>query len=253
MMKRTSLWAIVLGDLVRLHRSIQLQFLQQYWLGHRLGLLDIEWFALNKNRDHSLESCLRLYPRTVFWTLLLTMMASYSISSKGFLPTVVDLMVIWDKFAHSSPFSFTGASNVYIHSCHHQFDHFQCALIHGPNISGSYAILLFTALDFTSITSHIHNWVLFLLWLHLFILFGVISPLFSSSILGIYLPGQFIFQFPIFLPFHIVHGALKARKLKWFAIPFSSGPHFVRTLHHECLHSYMKEWIPKCGLTWHGS
>ena len=36
----------------------------------------------------------------------------------------------------------------------------------GPNIPGSYAILLFTASDLTSITSHIHNWVLFLLWLH---------------------------------------------------------------------------------------
>ena len=36
--------------------------------------------------------------------------------------------------------------------------------------------------DFTSITSHIHNWVLFLLWLHLSILSGVISPLISSSI-----------------------------------------------------------------------
>ena len=41
-------------------------------------------------------------------------------------------------------------------------------LIHGPNIPGSYAILLFTAL--------------FLLWLNLFILSGAISPLFSSSI-----------------------------------------------------------------------
>ena len=25
----------------------------------------------------------------------------------------------------------------------------------------------------------------------------------------------------------------KARILKWFATPFSSGPHFVRTLHHD--------------------
>ena len=33
--------------------------------------------------------------------------------------------------------------------------------------------------------------------------------------------------------FHTVHGVLKARMLTWFAIPFSSGPHFVRTLHHE--------------------
>ena len=66
------------------------------------------------------------------------------------------------------------------------FDHFQFALIHRPNIPGSYAILLFRALDFTVITSHIHNWVLFLLWLHLFILSEVISPLISSSILGTY-------------------------------------------------------------------
>ena len=50
----------------------------------------------------------------------------------------------------------------------------------------------------TSITSHIHNWVLLLLWLCPFILSGVISPLTSSSILGIYPSGEFIFQCPIF-------------------------------------------------------
>ena len=85
----------------------------------------------------------------------------------------------------------------------------------------------------TSITSHIHSWVLFLLWLRLFILSVIISPLFSSSTLGTYWPGEFIFQCPIFLPFHTVHGVLKARILKWFAIPFSSGSYFVRTLHHD--------------------
>ena len=53
------------------------------------------------------------------------------------------------------------------------FDHFQFALIHGPDIPGSYAILLFTALDLASITSHSLNPVLFLLWLHPFILPGV--------------------------------------------------------------------------------
>ena len=79
--------------------------------------------------------------------------------------------------------------------------YFQFALIHGPDIPGSYAILLFTASDFASITSHIHNWVLFLLWLHLFILSGVVSPLFSSSILGTYQPGEFIFQCHIFFAF----------------------------------------------------
>ena len=109
------------------------------------------------------------------------------------------------------------------------FDHFQFALIHGPNIPDSYATLLFTVSDLASITSHIHNWASFLLWLHLFILSGVIFLLFSSNILGTYWPGEFIFQCHIFLPFHTVHGVLKARMLKWFAIPFSSGPRFVRT------------------------
>ena len=112
-------------------------------------------------------------------------------------------------------------------SCHLLFDHFQFALIHGPNIPGSYATLFFTASDLTSITSHIHNWVLFSLWLHLFILSGVISPLISSSILGTYWSGEFIFQCPIFLPFHTVHGVFKARIVKWFAIPFSSTPCFI--------------------------
>ena len=77
----------------------------------------------------------------------------------------------------------------------------QFTLIHGPNVPGTYAILLFTALDLASINSNIHNWGLFLLWLHLFILSGVISPLISSSISGTYRPGEFIFQCPIFLAY----------------------------------------------------
>ena len=44
--------------------------------------------------------------------------------------------------------------------------------------------------DLASITSHIHYWVLFLLWLHPFILSAVISPLMSSSILGTYRTGE---------------------------------------------------------------
>ena len=80
---------------------------------------------------------------------------------------------------------------------------FNLPLIHGPNIPGSYAILLFTTSDFTSITSHIQNWVWFLLWLCLFILSGLISPLISSSMLGTYQAGEFIFQCPIFLPSHM--------------------------------------------------
>ena len=96
-------------------------------------------------------------------------------------------------------------------------------MFHGPNIPGSYAILLITALDFSSFTSHIHNWALFLLWLCLFIPSGVICALLSGSILVTFQPQKFIFQFHIFLPFHTAHGILNSRILKLFAIPFSRG------------------------------
>ena len=209
--------------------------------GIDLDYCDIEWFALEMKRDHSvtfkIASKYRISDFFVDYD-------RYSIYSKGFLPTVVDIMFTCIKFTHSSPFYFTDSYIVNIYSCHLLFDHFQFALIHGPNIPGSYTILLFIASDLSSITSLIHNWELFLLWLCLFNLSGVISPLISSSILGTYRCGEFIFQFPIFLPFHTIHAALKARILKWFAIPFSSGPHFVRTLHHD--QSILD------GPTWHG-
>ena len=48
-----------------------------------------------------------------------------------------------------------------------------------------------------------------------------------------------------FCRFMLFMGVLKARILKWFAIPFSSGPHFVRPLHHDL--SVLG------GPTWHDS
>ena len=57
-------------------------------------------------------------------------------------------------------------------------------------------------------------------------------------------PGKFIFQCHIFLPFHIVHGVLKARMLKWFAISLSSGPWFVRPFHHD-----PSIWVTLHGMT----
>ena len=90
----------------------------------------------------------------------------------------------------------------------------------------AYPILFFMASNFTSITSHIHNWLLFLLWLCLFIISEVISPgaYWAPSIL------RSSYFSHTFLPFHTVHGVLKARILKWFTIPFSSGPRLVTTL-----------------------
>ena len=64
-----------------------------------------------------------------------------------------------------------------------------------------------------------------------------ISPHFS------YQPGEFIFQCHIFFPFHTAHGVLKARRLKWFAIPFSSGSCFIRTLHHDHLGWPCTTWL----------
>ena len=46
-------WVLVVEVLVGLHRIVQLQILQHYWLGHRLGYCDIKWFALETNSDHS--------------------------------------------------------------------------------------------------------------------------------------------------------------------------------------------------------
>ena len=82
---------LVLKDLVGLHRTVQLQLLQRYWLGLGLDYCDIEWFALETNRDHSVifEIASRYCISDSFVDH-----DGYSISSKGFLPAVVDIMVI---------------------------------------------------------------------------------------------------------------------------------------------------------------
>ena len=145
------------------------------------------------------------------------------------MPTGVDIMVIWINFTHSSPFEFADSWSVDVQSCHLLFDHFQFALIHGANIQVpiQYCPLQHLSLFPSPVISTIGCCFALALSLHFS---GVISPLFSSSTLGTYWPGEFIFQCLIFLPFHRF---LKARILKWFAIPFSSGPRFVRTLHRD--------------------
>ena len=61
-----------------------------HW-GIDLDYCDIEWFALETNRDHSviseIASKYSISNSSVDYD-------GYSISSKGFLPTVVDIMVI---------------------------------------------------------------------------------------------------------------------------------------------------------------
>ena len=59
--------------------------------GIDLDYHDIEWFALETNRDHSvifeIASKYCISDSSVDYN-------GYSISSKGFLPTVIDIMVI---------------------------------------------------------------------------------------------------------------------------------------------------------------
>ena len=82
---------LVINGFVGLHRTVQLQLLQHYWLGHRLGLLCV-LNGLPWKRTEIILSFLRLHPSTAFQTLVDC--DGYSISPKGFLPTVVDIMVI---------------------------------------------------------------------------------------------------------------------------------------------------------------
>ena len=82
---------LVLEGLAGHHRTIQLKLIQHYWLGHRLDYCDTEWFTLEMNRDHSV-----VFDITSKYCILDSSIDydSYSISSKGFLPTLVDIMVI---------------------------------------------------------------------------------------------------------------------------------------------------------------
>ena len=82
---------LVLKGLVGLHRTVQLQLLQHYWLGHNLDYCDIEWFALETNRDHSV-----IFEIASKYCILDSVVDhdGDSISSNGLLPKVVDVMVI---------------------------------------------------------------------------------------------------------------------------------------------------------------
>ena len=59
--------------------------------GIDLDYRDIEWFALETNRDHSVVS--EIASKYCISDSLVDY-DGYSIASKGFLPTVVDIMVI---------------------------------------------------------------------------------------------------------------------------------------------------------------
>ena len=82
---------LILEGFIGLHRTVQLQLLHHYWSGHYLDYHDIEWFALEMNRDHSV-----VFETACKYCISYSYVDcdGYSISSKGFLPTVVDITVI---------------------------------------------------------------------------------------------------------------------------------------------------------------
>ena len=75
---------LVLKGLVGLHRTVQFQLLSVTGQGIDLDYSDIEWFALEMNRNHSV--IFELAPK---YCILNTFVDNegYSISSKGFFPT----------------------------------------------------------------------------------------------------------------------------------------------------------------------
>ena len=93
-MKKTSFLVLILEGLVGLHKTIQLQLLQHYSSEHRLRLLWY-WMVCLENKQRSLCR----FETASKYCILDSFVDSegYSVSSKGFLPRVVDIMVICVK------------------------------------------------------------------------------------------------------------------------------------------------------------
>ena len=90
-----------LEGLVGHHRTFNFSFFGICGWGIDLDSSDIEWVALEMNQDHSV--IFEIAPKYCISDSFVDY-EGYSISCKGFLPTVVDTMVIWIKFTHSCPF-----------------------------------------------------------------------------------------------------------------------------------------------------
>ena len=91
MVKRTSFWVLVLDGPVGLHRTLQFSFFGISGWGIELDYCDVEWFSLETNQDHSV--IFEIAPKDCILDSFIDY-KGYSISSKGFLPTVVDTIVI---------------------------------------------------------------------------------------------------------------------------------------------------------------
>ena len=68
--------------------------------GIDLDYCDVEWFALKMKQDHSVV--FEIVPKFCILYSFVDFCNSIS-TCKEFLPTVVDIMVIWIKFTQSCP------------------------------------------------------------------------------------------------------------------------------------------------------
>ena len=175
---------------------------------------------------------------------VLVVYEGYSIFLKR-LPKIVDMMVIWVKFTRSVHFSllipkmltFTLAISCLTTSNLPWFMDLTFQ-VHMQYCSSQYQTLLLSPVTSTTVCCFCFGSI-FSFFLELYLYWSPVAYWVPTDL------GEFIFQCHIFLPFHTVHGSLKARILKWFTILISIGPHFVRTLHHD----------PSIlgGPTWYGS
>ena len=175
----------------------------------------------------------------------------YSISSKGFLSSVVDIMVIYElnscipvHFSSLIPrmLMFTLAisclttSNLpWFMDLTFQVSMQYCSLQHWMLLLSSVTSTTGCCFYFDSIPSFFLE--LFLHW----------SPVAYWAPTNLGSSSFSVLSFCLFRPrclVCLVHGVLTARVLKWLAIPFSSGPHSVSPLHHDP--------AILAGPTWHG-
>ena len=85
------LGVFILKGLVGLHRTIHFSFFSITAQGIDLDYRDIEWFPLKTDRDHSVV--LGIASKYCILDSFVDH-DGYCISSKGFLPTVIDIMVM---------------------------------------------------------------------------------------------------------------------------------------------------------------
>jgi len=100
-MKRISFWVLVLEVFVRLHKTIQLQRLQHYWSGHRLGLL---WYWMVCLGNEWRSFC-------HFWDCILVLHSvqfSLSVMSNSLWPHVLQ---------HARPHCPSSTPGDFSHSC----------------------------------------------------------------------------------------------------------------------------------------